>query len=127
MAIEIQGSKLVEVAALPPSGVVVVTGTPYGSLAVGLSNGEPFAVSNRCRHLFASLGEGAVSKDGELVCPWHGARFDTATGAMTLGPQGVFKPLAKPVKFSLGAVKLKRVPVELRNGAIHLAPRRPEG
>ncbi|MGQ0467045.1 MAG: Rieske (2Fe-2S) protein [Sporichthyaceae bacterium] len=127
MSVEVQGSKLVAVADLPTSGVVVVTGTTHGPLAVGLSNGEPFAVSNRCRHLFASLGDGAVSKDGELVCPWHGARFDVSSGAMTLGPQGAFKPLAKPVKFSLGAIKLKRVPVELRDGAIHLAPRRPEG
>lgn len=121
MSVEIQGSKLVEVAALPRSGVTTVTGTPYGALAVGMSNGEPFAVSNRCRHLFAKLGEGAVSKDGELVCPWHGARMDVTTGKMTLGPQGMFKPLAHPVRMSLGARRLKRVPVVLKDGAIHLA------
>lgn len=121
MSVEMQGSKLVDVDALPKSGVTVVTGTPHGSLAVGLSNGVPFAVSNRCRHLFAEMGKGAVSKAGELVCPWHGARFDVANGRMTLGPQGAFKPLAHPVRMTLGAVKLRRVPVVLKDGAIHLA------
>lgn len=121
MSVEMQGSKLVNVADLPKSGVTVVSGTPHGSLAVGISNGEPFAVSNRCRHLFAALGNGTVDKEGRLVCPWHGARFNTITGAMEVGPQGVFKPIATPVRKTLGARKLRRVPVVLRDGAIHVA------
>jgi hypothetical protein len=38
--------------------------TPHGALAVGISAGKPFAVSNRCRHLFAPLGKGRVTDDG---------------------------------------------------------------
>src|SRR5271157_6601100 len=90
--------RLVSVDDLGDSQVTVVERTPHGALAVGLSAGEPFAVSNRCRHLFASLGEGRVADDGCLQCPWHAARFDVRTGAMTRGPQGVFKPLAGVVK-----------------------------
>jgi 3-phenylpropionate/trans-cinnamate dioxygenase ferredoxin component len=102
-------------------GQVTVVETPHGKLAVGLSGGEPFALSNRCRHLFASLGEGRVADDGSLECPWHHARYDIHTGAMTRGPQGAFKPLAGVVKGTTGAVALKTYPVELRDGAIWLA------
>lgn len=72
--------------------------TPHGALAVGISAGKPFAVSNRCRHLFASLGKGHVTDDGCLQCPWHAALYDVGTGAMVRGPQGAFKPLAGAVK-----------------------------
>jgi nitrite reductase/ring-hydroxylating ferredoxin subunit len=61
-----------------------------GRYAVGNANGELFAVSRRCRHLGADLAKGSIDREGCLVCPWHGARFDVATGRMTRGPQGVF-------------------------------------
>lgn len=112
---------LVNVDQLGDSQVAVVEETPHGTLAVGISGGEPFAVSNRCRHLFASLGEGEVAKDGCLECPWHGARFDVSTGKMTRGPQGAFKPLAGAVKATTGSRSLKTFPVEIRDGAIWLA------
>jgi nitrite reductase/ring-hydroxylating ferredoxin subunit len=60
-----------------------------GRYAVGNANGELFAVTRRCRHLGADLANGKVD-DGCLVCPWHGAAYDVATGRMTRGPQGVF-------------------------------------
>ena len=102
-------------------GQVTVVETAHGKLAVGLSGGAPFAVSNRCRHLFASLGEGRVADDGSLECPRHHARYDVHTGAMTRGPQGAFKPLAGVVKGTAGSIALKTYPVELRDGAIWLA------
>src|SRR5438874_9774292 len=61
-----------------------------GQYAVGNSKGQLFAVSRRCRHLFADLAEGRIDKDGCLVCPWHGARYDVTTGRMRRGPQGLF-------------------------------------
>ena len=113
-------TRLVAVEDLGETQVTVVD-TPHGKLAVGLSGGEPFALSNRCRHLFASLGEGRVAEDGCLECPWHHARYDVHTGAMTRGPQGAFKPLAGVVKGTAGSIALKTYPVELRDGAIWLA------
>jgi len=110
---------LVAVEDLGDRGVTVVE-TPHGRLAVGLSGGQPFAVSNRCRHLLASLGEGRVAEDGCLECPWHAARYDVRSGAMTRGPQGAFKPLAGVVKGTTGAHPLKTYPVTLRDGAIWL-------
>ena len=113
-------SRLVAVDDLDASQVAVVDETPHGALAVGISAGQPFAVSNRCRHLFASLGEGHVTDDGCLECPWHAARYDVGTGKMVRGPQGAFKPLAGVVKATTGAKPLKTFPVEVRDGAIWL-------
>jgi nitrite reductase/ring-hydroxylating ferredoxin subunit len=99
----------------------VVEDPELGSLAVGISEGEPFATSNRCRHLGASLGTGHVAEDGSLECPWHHARYDVHSGRMIRGPQGAFKPLAGVVKGTTGRVALATHPVELRDGAIWLA------
>ena len=112
--------RLVAIDDLGASQVSVVEGTPHGALAVGISAGEPFAVSNRCRHLLASLGEGRVTDDGCLECPRHGARYDVANGRMVRGPQGAFKPLAGAVKATTGARALRTFPVEVRDGAIWL-------
>ncbi len=111
---------LVTVADLGASHVAVVQNTPHGALAVGISAGKPFAVSNRCRHLLASLGKGRVTGDGCLECPRHAARYDVDTGAMVRGPQSAFKPLAGAVKATTGARSLKTFPVEVRDGAIWL-------
>jgi nitrite reductase/ring-hydroxylating ferredoxin subunit len=119
-ATEQSATRLIAVADLGDSQVVVVEESPHGALAVGISTGKPFAVSNRCRHLFASLGNGHVTEDGSLQCPWHGARYDVASGKMVRGPQGAFKPLAGAVKATTGAHALKTFPVEVRDGAIWL-------
>ena len=113
-------TRLVAVDDLGDSQVAVAEKTPHGALAVGISEGKPFAVSNRCRHLLASLGEGHVTDEGCLECPWHASRYDVRTGKMVRGPQGVYKPLAGLVKATTGAIPLKRFPVELRDGAIWL-------
>jgi nitrite reductase/ring-hydroxylating ferredoxin subunit len=113
-------TRLVAVDDLGDSQVAVVDDTPHGALAVGISEGKPFAVSNRCRHLLAPLGNGHVTDEGCLECPWHGARYNVSTGAMVRGPQGAFKPLAGAVKATTGARALKTYTVELRDGAIWL-------
>ena len=117
---EQSATRLVAVDDLGASQVAVVDKTPHGALAVGISAGKPFALSNRCRHLFASLGDGQVTDDGCLQCPWHAARYDVGTGKMVRGPQGAFKPLAGVVKATTGAIPLKTFPVEVREGAIWL-------
>ena len=112
--------RLIAVDDLGDSRVTVVEQTPHGALAVGMSGDRPFALSNRCRHLFASLGKGRVTDDGCLECPWHAALYDVASGKMVRGPQGAFKPLAGAVKATAGARSLKTFPVEIRDGAIWL-------
>jgi nitrite reductase/ring-hydroxylating ferredoxin subunit len=73
------------VADLPPGTV-----RGAGRYAVGNSQGELFAVTRRCRHLFADLAGGSIDSDGCLVCPWHGSKYDVHTGVMVRGPQGAF-------------------------------------
>jgi nitrite reductase/ring-hydroxylating ferredoxin subunit len=118
--VEQSAARLIAVEDLGASQVAVVEETAHGALAVGISAGKPFAVSNRCRHLFASLGKGHVTEDGCLQCPWHAALYDIVTGKMVRGPQGAFKPLAGAVKATAGARSLKTFPVEVRDGAIWL-------
>jgi 3-phenylpropionate/trans-cinnamate dioxygenase ferredoxin subunit len=117
---ERSGVRLVAVDDIGDSRVTVVEDTPHGALAVGISGGKPFAVSNRCRHLFASLGKGRVTEEGCLECPWHASLYDVASGKMVRGPQGAFKPLAGVVKATAGARRLSTFPVEIRDGAIWL-------
>ena len=57
---EQSATRLIAVEDLGASRVAVVEKSPHGALAVGISTGKPFAASNRCRHLFASLGKGHV-------------------------------------------------------------------
>jgi nitrite reductase/ring-hydroxylating ferredoxin subunit/ferredoxin-thioredoxin reductase catalytic subunit len=48
-------------------------------IALFRADGDFFALSNVCRHAFAPLAEGYL--DGfEVMCPWHGWRYDVRTG-----------------------------------------------
>ena len=59
-----------------------------GPWTVANRGGEVRAVSSRCRHQLADLSKGSLDKDGCLVCPWHGSRYDLDTGEMVAGPKG---------------------------------------
>jgi len=81
-------SKEIEVG--PKSELTPGTVKGAGRYAVGNANGELFAVTRRCRHLFADLANGSIDDDGCLVCPWHGSKYDVETGRMVRGPQGIY-------------------------------------
>jgi nitrite reductase/ring-hydroxylating ferredoxin subunit len=85
-----------------------------GSYAVGNAAGERFAVSRRCRHLYADLAGGTIDGKGCLVCPWHGSRYDVKTGRMVKGPQGIF---AKIPGLGAGFMALTKV-LPLRRGEV---------
>ncbi|TML75546.1 MAG: Rieske (2Fe-2S) protein [Actinobacteria bacterium] len=74
----------------PASSLTPGTVTGAGIWAAGNSQGELFAVTRRCRHLYADLANGSIDSKGCLVCPWHGSRYDVKTGRMVRGPQGIF-------------------------------------
>jgi len=114
-------TKLVAVADLGETGVVSVE-TPHGKLAVGIAGGQPFAVSDRCRHLFASLGEGHVTDDGCLECPWHHARYNVVSGRMMRGPQGLaFRAVRDVVRaYTNVGFPLERYPVVEQDGVLYL-------
>lgn len=103
---------------LPPGRV-----TGAGHYAVGNAKGDLFAVSRRCRHLYADLANGAIDKDGCLVCPWHGSRYDTKSGQMVRGPQGIFAKipgLSEGFKLLTKVLPLRRGTVEEREGSIYV-------
>jgi len=108
---------------LPPGKV-----TGAGRWAVGNSDGEYFAVTRRCRHLFADLANGRIDKrDGCLVCPWHGSKYDVRTGRMVRGPQGVFARipgLGTAYKALTRVVPLGRGDVVERDGTLYVRGRR---
>ena len=59
----------------------------FGGDQVALFNvgGKLYALGNRCSHANGPLAEGAV--EGACVtCPWHGSRFDLASGQAEDGP-----------------------------------------
>lgn len=49
------------------------------SLAVFVAPGQVVALDNACRHNGSPLDDGFVA-DGCVTCPWHGWRYELATG-----------------------------------------------
>jgi nitrite reductase (NADH) small subunit len=47
--------------------------------------GRYFAIDDICPHRGGPLSEGEL-EGAAVVCPWHGAIFDLATGAVTRSP-----------------------------------------
>jgi 3-phenylpropionate/trans-cinnamate dioxygenase ferredoxin subunit len=39
-----------------------------------------FAIQDKCSHNGDSLSKGSINFLGEIVCPWHGYRFDLSSG-----------------------------------------------
>lgn len=54
-------------------------------IALGLNGEEVFAFKDCCSHAASSFAAGRVIREC-LVCPMHGARFDTRTGACVGSP-----------------------------------------
>lgn len=67
-------------------------------------DGTVYAAMDRCSHEDLPLSDGEM-EGPNLVCQYHGARFDIATGA----PRGL--PAVKPVK---------TFPVEIRDDGIYI-------
>ncbi|MBC7814901.1 MAG: chlorite dismutase family protein, partial [Burkholderiales bacterium] len=75
--------------------------------------GKLYAISNRCSHARGPLSEGAVSCDESdnctVVCPWHYAKYDLATGQVVDGIASA--PVAKyEVDVRDGVIYVGRVP-----------------
>jgi nitrite reductase/ring-hydroxylating ferredoxin subunit len=48
--------------------------------------GTVSALADQCTHQAMPLSAGELLPDGTIECPWHGARFDRASGACREGP-----------------------------------------
>lgn len=65
-----------------------------------------FALGARCSHAGGPLDQGWVL-DGTLVCPWHGSRYDLATGRPASGPSICPQPRYE-VRLRDGSVEIRR-------------------
>lgn len=73
-----------------PDGASVRVYRGRDAIALFHVAGRIHALSDRCTHGRASLSEGAVDPAScVLTCPWHGGRFDLATGEPRGGPVSV--------------------------------------
>ena len=110
------GHVVASVDEIPPGTRKLVDVNGRAIVVFNLS-GDFFALNNRCPHRGGSLcdgiqtglveskvpGEYCYSRPGEMVkCPWHGWEFDIETGLHPGDPH----------------MKLKKVPVEVRDGEI---------
>jgi nitrite reductase/ring-hydroxylating ferredoxin subunit len=71
-------TKVAAVADVPP-GQARQAKVGGRTLAVFNVNGTLYALDDTCPHRGGPLSEGEVV-GGEVVCPWHAARFDLASG-----------------------------------------------
>lgn len=82
-------SKMVKVAQAdelsPGSGKVV--DADGCSIALFNVEGAFHAIENMCTHRGGPLGKGELNGDS-VTCPWHGAKFNVKTGAVTGPPAG---------------------------------------
>lgn len=71
-------------------------------------NGSIHAVGEHCPHLGAPLSQGWLYRD-QLVCPWHGSRFDPSTGEVRSGPATAPLPCFQ-TRVRAGQVEVRRIP-----------------
>ena len=91
-----------EVTEIPDDGIIAVNVSGH-PIALAKSDGKIFAVDNRCPHMGYPLNRGSIH-DGILICHWHHAMFDLASGC-------TFHPFADDVQ---------PYPVEVREGKVYV-------
>ena len=57
------------------------------SIAVFNVGGNYYAIENTCPHRGGPLAEGMMAGE-EVICPWHGSRFNVKTGSVLTPPAG---------------------------------------
>ncbi len=99
--------KLVKVANLSdvPPGTGRAVSAEGRAVALFNVNGVVHAIDGTCTHRGGPLGEGRL-QDGVVTCPWHGARFDVATGEV-LGPPAPQGVAVYRVVLEDGAIKVE--------------------
>jgi nitrite reductase/ring-hydroxylating ferredoxin subunit len=63
-----------------PSGQAIKVKVGDKDIALFNVNGTFYALDDTCSHRGGPLSEGELEGQ-EVVCPWHGARFNLTTGA----------------------------------------------
>lgn len=108
-------------------GTIRAIKTRRGRIAVViLQEGHPRCYDARCPHMGADLTKASVGGKGDVICPWHGYRYDGKSGAFLENPNETimkgmrvagrhFDPQLRP------AYRLKEYAVEIKDGWIEVA------
>lgn len=88
---------------VPPEELTAVQ-SDAGPVVLANVDGAIYALEDRCSHQDYPLSGGDL-EDGQIECPFHGARFDACTGRATM------LPAVAPVRV---------FEVEIRDGAVHI-------
>lgn len=75
-----------------PEGKLVPIEIDGRAIVIYREDGNLFAIDDRCSHAGARLS-GGKARNGTIMCPLHGARFNLATGHCLSKLQG-FAPVA---------------------------------
>lgn len=76
------------------------------ALFVASDHGRLCVLADRCSHRGGPLSDGEL-KDGVVTCPWHGSRFDAASGQVVEGPAVVAQP-SYDVRCQDGRIAVRR-------------------
>lgn len=95
-----------DLADIPEQGVLAVSGAGSGLILSRIGH-LVTCFENACAHLGMALDGGDVA-DGILTCPWHGFRYDLASGECLTAPQVQLAPVP---------VRVRGQRVEVRTGA----------
>jgi len=90
-----------------PGRIVPLKGHPKEGFLVVTEEGYRI-YEGICPHLLGPLIKGEIQK-GEIICPWHGYRFDLKSGACTT-PPGFCFPLQKSSESSPAPLSLRPIP-----------------
>lgn len=71
---------------IPPGKMIHLMIDKKKDILVVNIKGNYYAISNACTHEGARLHEGRLNGN-ELICPWHGAKWDVVTGKLILFPE----------------------------------------
>jgi nitrite reductase/ring-hydroxylating ferredoxin subunit len=71
---------------------------------------QVFAINEVCAHLGGPLSEGKL--DGNtVICPWHGSRYDLATGTVLDGPSA-YSQACYQTRVRSGVVEIRQAQAE---------------
>jgi 3-phenylpropionate/trans-cinnamate dioxygenase ferredoxin subunit len=88
-------AEFVKVAALDqlPAGSTLGVEMPDGlKICLANSDGEIYAIADRCTHRDFPMSNGMVHGGATIECAWHGARYDMKSG------RAIKLPAIKPIR-----------------------------
>ena len=78
------------------------------TVVLARAGGAIYALGDHCPHLGGPLSKGHLS-GGQIICPWHGSRFDLGTGTCRRGPATTGPPRFA-TRVRAGQIEVRSIP-----------------